>query len=100
MKSLLILLILANAGDATLTIRNMTTPHRGFYEVNPLLRPVFTSPARVGVYFGAASIVEWAAARKWHRHHPRAVDAGLTGELAAEGWGIGTSLRGHSPAIR
>ena len=97
MKSLLIMLILANAGDATLTIRNMTTVTSGhrFVEENPLMRPLFKSPARVGMTFGVGSVTEWAAVRHWGHRHPKLVKVWLGGELGSEAWGVEASARGH-----
>ena len=68
MKSLLILLMLANATDATLTARGEGKGR--FYEFNPLMRPIVQrGPPTIGVAFGVGSLGEYVGMQKLAKRH-------------------------------
>jgi hypothetical protein len=91
-RTMLILLMLANATDATLTARNATQPR--CYELNPALRPAFRAgPAAIGVTIGGASVLEWMAARRLARRHRRWARLAVAGALGGEAWGIAVSAQ-------
>jgi hypothetical protein len=92
MKTMLILLMLANSADSALTMRNRDRAR--FHEQNPLMRPVTAAgkPA-IGITFATASVGEWIAARKLARTHRRWAEAGLSLSLAGEAWSVQESGR-------
>jgi hypothetical protein len=92
MKTLLILLMMANAADAGLTMRNRG--RYGFHEENPVMRPLFQNRASVGIAFSAGSLAQALAVRRYGPRHRKLALAGLSGMLASEAWGIETSAHG------
>lgn len=89
MKTLLITLMLANASDAALTMRNFDRP--GFQERNPVMRPLFKNRAAIGTAFSIDSAFQVLAVHKYGRKHDRLVKLGLGALLGDEAWGVETS---------
>lgn len=92
MRTMLILLMMANAADAGLTIRNYD--QGGFREANPVLRPIARrGPRAIGITFAAASVGEWWGIGRIGKRHPRLGVAIAESALGGEAWGITVSGR-------
>jgi len=86
MKTLLILLMVANASDATLTARSRSFP--GFYESNPVMRPFTKTRATIGIAFGAESAIEFVGIRSLKKRHQKLARVWLGLAVADEGYSI------------
>lgn len=96
MKTLLLALLLANATDAGLTIRNRNRFASEVYENNPLTRSIFNAgPKAIGFSVAGGTVLEIVGLHKLGKHHARMARILGGAALGGEAWGISTSITGH-----
>lgn len=87
--------ILASAavGGADIATTAQAAERGGFYEINPLFRPLYGRPLLLGLANGALTAAILLAIAKLHQKHPRIAHALAWGSTAARGYVVLRNVR-------